>query len=128
MGRPRVSSGKTLIASARRGLAIQVRVSIDGWENKPAVLHYCLLDAVSEALAEGSVPLDAGHDVRFCRPHIRVHLRVLRRHTVWGALLAMGDAVHLRWRLELQDASGQVLHRETFAQRFDLPCRPKQEG
>jgi hypothetical protein len=114
----RVATSKTFIVSSRSGLAIQVRLSMEGWDNKPAALRYCLLDAVSEALAEGLVPLDAAPKGHFHRPRIRVPLRVLQRHTVWGALLAMGDAVHLRWRLELQDASGQVLHRKTFAQRF----------
>ena len=119
----RVATSKTFIVSAKPGLAIQVRLSIEGWGSKPAILCYWLLDAVSEVLAEGSVPLDPGPDERFYRLRIRVPLRVLRRHTVWGPLVAMGDAVHLRWRLELQDASGQVLHRKTVARKFDIPCR-----
>jgi hypothetical protein len=95
-----------------RGLSLRVEHAIDGRRHVPTVLHYLLVDASGEPIAEGTAKITPDGDQHVGRTLVRVDPKVLREHTIWGSMLDMGESVSLRWRVTLRDAFGHVLDRK----------------
>ncbi|MDI3284716.1 hypothetical protein [Polyangium sp. 15x6] len=109
-------SGRLLGLSRGKGLSAFVRSELKNRHGTPTSLRYILLDAADERLAEGYVMI-----TRIERTVVEVPMDILEGHTVWGAMLALGDVVVLRWRSELRDPSGQLLARKTYACEYRGP-------
>ena len=107
--------------SRGKGLSVRVRHELCGREGVTTVLHYILLDASSERLAEGAVEITPDADVHVGRTVVEVPMTAVQEHDIWGALLEIGEVVVLRWRIELRDASGVLLARKSFGCEYRAP-------
>ncbi|MDC3960744.1 hypothetical protein KEG38_43225 [Polyangium jinanense] len=93
-------------------LGILVRVRLEAVQVEAAEVRFDLVDADDDILASGSVLLrgEASEAERSFR--VRAEPRIVRRHVVWGVLLSMYEAVHLRWQVHVVDPTGRVLARK----------------
>ena len=83
------------------------------------MLHYALVDPSDDILAEGNVRVTPAGDAEEGRTRIRVPRRTLRDHTIWGPMLEVHQAVHLRWRITLRDTLGRLLAKKTYGHEYD---------
>jgi hypothetical protein len=118
-GRP--ERGRIVSLSKGKGLSVRVRHELCGGEGVTTLLHYILLDASDEQLADGSVEITPDADVHVGRTLVEVPPTVVQEHDVWGVMLEIGEVVVLRWRIELRDASGVLLARKTFGCEYRAP-------
>ncbi|UQA62708.1 hypothetical protein [Polyangium aurulentum] len=121
-----LGTAEILGLSVGSGLSAHVRHLLRGRRHLPTLLHYALVDPSDDILAEGSVPLAPEEDVEQQRTRIRVPARVLRDHTIWGPMLDVHQAVHLRWRITVRDTLGRLLAKKTYGHEYDrLPSTSK---
>ena len=102
-------------------MSARVRHELIGRRGIPTILHYGLLDADDEVLAEGSVEIWPDADAHVARTVIAVPMEAVQEHEVWGVLFEVGEVVVLRWRIELRDISGARLARKTFVCEYRAP-------
>ena len=100
------------------GLSVQVRIIHHGWREQTTLLCFRLVDPGAQALVERAVIVVPESDAHVSRHLLRVRAHVLGLHPMWGPLLEIGQAVCLRWRIELRDAAGRVLVRKTFENEY----------
>jgi hypothetical protein len=114
-----LGAAEILGLSVGTGLSAHVRHVLRGRRHLPTLLHYALVDPSNDILAEGSVPLAPEEDVEQKRTRIRVPGRVLRDHTIWGPMLDVHQAVHLRWRITVRDTLGRLLAKKAYGHEYD---------
>ncbi len=103
-----------LDAQPGRGLGVLVQLRLEGvQQSAPAELRFDLVDADDEILASGFVVLGVDEHKTARSFRVRADPRIVRRHMVWGALLSCYETVHLRWQVQVVDATGRVLGRQT---------------
>jgi hypothetical protein len=121
-----LGTAEILGLSCRSGLSAHVRHALRGRRRVPTLLHYALVDPSGDILAEGNVPVTPESDDEQQRTRVRVPLRALRDHTIWGPMLEVHQAVHLRWRITMRDTLGRLLAKKTFGHEYDrLPSASK---
>jgi hypothetical protein len=135
-----IGGGRILTVAIGAGLSPFVRYALQGRRGRPTVLHCWLVDATDEVIVEGVATISAGSDAQVGHVRACAAARVLHKHVVWGALLGMGEAVWLRWWIELCDEYGNRLARRkvTYVYRLperkagraspDVPARKRREG
>lgn len=114
-----VGSAEILGLSCGSGLSAHVRHLLRGRRHLPTLLHYALVDPSDDILAEGNVRVTPAKDAEQGRTRIRVPRRTLREHTIWGPMLEVHQAVHLRWRITLRDTLGRLLAKKTYGHEYD---------
>lgn len=97
-----------------RGLGVLVCVRLKEVQVEAAEVRFDLVDADDEILASGSVLLRVNERESERPFRVRADPRLVRRHGVWGTLLSLYETVHLRWQVQVVDATGRVLGRTTL--------------
>lgn len=110
-----VGAGQIQRLSEGRGLSLRVEHAINRRRHVPTVLHYLLVDASDEPLAEGTAMIVPDAEEHVGSTTIRVKPRVLYDHTIWGPMLDIGETLALRWRVTLRDVYGHVLDRQVVS-------------
>jgi hypothetical protein len=112
------STARTFTLTEGRGLSVHVTFAVDGPRSRVAGIHYSLLDAVGDALAKGSLRVEAQPNVSVHRLRVALTARSIRKDPMWGAMLDLGQTVALRWRIELRGASDDLIARKTLAVEY----------
>jgi len=112
-----LGSAQILGIAVGKSVSGTIRYAIDGRKGLPTILHYALLDATDELIAEGQTTLIPEADHETGKARFALAAADLADHLVWGAMLEVGETVHVRYRITLRDTRNRVLHQKPTPKR-----------
>ncbi len=114
-----VGSGRIVGFAVGKGVSGIVRFATEERRGVPTRLHYELLDATDERLAEDELRVVPSVDHVVSSQRIRLSPDALAAHTVWGATLEVGGTVFVQFRISLLDSAGRAHDVKVYGHEYD---------
>lgn len=92
-----------------QGLDVVVCIERTSRRKKQLWVRVEVVDPVDEVLTSHAIEVPAPKKSLVQRVRVRCDLRALSDHESWGAMLDLGESVHMRWRVEIVDRLGKLV-------------------